>query len=138
MTTVEEWRSVPSESLLEASSWGRVRSVPYEVPVPNGGVRVTQVSPTYGYPVFNSKNYCRMQMTFRRKTYRVHRLIAEAFNGPIPEGLDVSHDDEDSTNNSPDNLVFETRKANLNRPGFIRYCKSRTGVNSPTYKGRIE
>lgn len=121
MTTIEEWRSVPSEPLLEASSKGRIRSIPYEVPMPHGGLRTCQVSPTYGVKVQMSPRYHRMQLTFRRKTYRLHRLVAEAFLGPCPKGLDVSHKDEDATNNIPDNLEYVTRKVNLNKPGIKKF-----------------
>lgn len=33
------------------------------------------------------------------KTYLLHRLIYEAFIGPIPEGKQINHIDEDRTNN---------------------------------------
>lgn len=69
------------------------------------------------------------------KTLRVARLICEAFNGPAPEGRPVCmHLDENSRNNRPENLAWGTQKENLNAPGFIVYCKSRTGENSPTRK----
>lgn len=35
----------------------------------------------------------------------LHRYIWEKRNGPIPEGHDVHHDDNDTLNNEPDNLV---------------------------------
>lgn len=124
LTTTEVWRSVPSVEYLEASSWGRVRALPYEVPMPHGGKRKYEMAPTYGVEVWPSPNYRRMQVTFRRKTYKIHRLVAEAFHGPLPEGLDVSHEDEDATNNVPHNLIFETRKANLNRPKIKAYHRS--------------
>lgn len=120
----EEWRGVPSEPLLEVSSWGRVRSLPYETPMPNGGVKINKVSETYGIISRTSPNYAKKHIVFRRKTYKVSRLVAEAFLGPIPEGLDVSHKNEDSFDNRPSNLVFETRKANLNRPKIKTYHRS--------------
>lgn len=68
---------------------------------------------------------------------KVHRLVCEAFHGAAPEdGMVVIHLDEDATNNRPENLKWGTQKENLNMPGFIAYCKSRTGENSPTIKGR--
>lgn len=75
---------------------------------------------------------------YRGKTYKVHRLVCEAFNGPPPfQGAVCMHLDEDYRNNRPDNLAWGTQKENLNAPGFIAYCRSRTGENSPTAKGRL-
>lgn len=105
---------------LWASSWGRVSSVPYLTPMPYGGEKVNQLAPTYGCTA-RSKNYERKILVFRRKTYRVASLVAEAFLGERPVGCDVSHKDEDSLNNRPDNLLYETRKQNLNRPKIKEY-----------------
>lgn len=71
------------------------------------------------------------------KTLKVARLICEAFNGPAPDGRPVCmHLDENSRNNAPSNLAWGTQKENLNAPGFISYCKGRTGENNPFIKGR--
>lgn len=37
---------------------------------------------------------------------RVHELVAEAFNGPTPDGLEVFHLDGDLTNNRLENLSY--------------------------------
>jgi HNH endonuclease len=69
--------------------------------------------------------------------HKVHRLVAEAFLGPPPfDGAVVMHIDENAANNRPSNLRWGSQKENLNAAGFIEYCKSRTGVNSPIVKGR--
>lgn len=74
---------------------------------------------------------------YRGKNYKVHRLVCEAFHGPAPfEKAVVMHLDDDATNNKPENLAWGTQKQNLNTPAFIAYCKSRTGENSPTVKGK--
>lgn len=70
-----------------------------------------------------SKQYSRQIVVFRRKTYKVSSLVAEAFLGSRPEDCDVSHIDEDSLNNKFSNLIYETRKANLNRPKIKEYHK---------------
>ena len=89
--------------------------------MPHGGYKVNQLSPTYGFDQKNSKNYTRKIVVFRRKTYRVAPLVAEAFHGRRPEGLDVSHKDENSFNNCPSNLEYTTRKVNLNMPRIKKY-----------------
>lgn len=50
-----------------------------------------------------------------RKTYRVHRLICEAFHGTPKVGMTCSHIDGNWRNNNPDNLRWESQKDNLER-----------------------
>lgn len=59
---------------------------------------------------------------YRRKTYRVARLVCEAFHGSPPDGADTIHIDEDPRINRPKNLKWGTRKENLNCPKFKTYC----------------
>lgn len=42
----------------------------------------------------------------------VHRLVAEAFIGPAPEGMQVCHRDGDKTNNAVGNLYYGTPSQN--------------------------
>lgn len=59
----------------------------------------------------------------------VHRLVAMAFLGPIPEGKEVCHNDGVPSNNIPSNLRYDTRWGNLNdryRHGTIN-CGIRQG-----------
>ena len=100
--------------------------------MPNGGSRRRCVAPTFG--VWDGKRFI---IVFRRKSYRVARLVCEAFHGPPP--LDATyclHDDECAANNRPTNLLWGTQKQNLNYPGFLAYCRSRTGDDNPYRKGR--
>lgn len=46
------------------------------------------------------------------KPVRAHRFIYEAFNGEIPEGLQIHHIDNDRLNNSIDNLEAITASEN--------------------------
>lgn len=50
----------------------------------------------------------------KQTTLNVHRLVYEAFNGKIPEGMQVNHIDEDKSNNSLNNLNMMTPKENTN------------------------
>lgn len=71
------------------------------------------------------------------KTLKVARLVCEAFHGTPPQIDSVCmHLDENSRNNEPGNLAWGTQKENLNAPGFLQYCRGRTGDNSPTVKAR--
>lgn len=48
----------------------------------------------------------------RRRTFRVHQLVAAAFLGPRPSGLQTLHWDDDATNNRLSNLRYGTPKEN--------------------------
>lgn len=49
----------------------------------------------------------------RSRTHRVHRLVAEAFIGPYPEGKVINHLDFDRSNNSVRNLEYITQTENI-------------------------
>jgi hypothetical protein len=132
MNTTEEWRVSPSLPEYEVSSWGRVRKIPYQAPMPHGGFRTYGGKAHYG----QDSGEGRMVFVYKSKTYKVHQLVCEAFNGPRPEGTVCMHIDEDYTNNTPINLKWATQKENLNCEGFLAYCRSRTGENNPYVKGR--
>jgi hypothetical protein len=121
--SVEVWKTIPSLPTHEASSWGRLRSL-------------RLMTASYGHW---SKRDGRF-VTNNRKTnrnYKIARLVCEAFHGPPPDARSVAmHLDEDSRNNRPENLAWGTQKENLNAPGFLAYCRSRTGGNNPRTKGR--
>ena len=50
-----------------------------------------------------------------QKKYYVHRLVWIAFNGEIPEGYEIDHDDNDKSNNALRNLNLITRKENMDK-----------------------
>ena len=129
----ETWRVIPSLPAYIASSFGKLMRVSYLAKVNRGeGTR------NYGgVPTDGQWDGARFIIQIQGHSYKVARLICEAFHGPAPEGKPVCmHLDENSRNNRPENLAWGTQKENLNAPGFIRYCRSRTGENSPTTKAR--
>lgn len=128
----EIWRVIPSIPGLLASSRGRLMVAPYTSPLPNGGTRQYG-----GYATRGQWDGKRRIYVHKGKSYKVARLVCEAFNGPPSPSADVCmHLDENSENNAPDNLRWGTQKENLNAPGFLAYCRSRVGENSPTTKAR--
>ena len=42
-----------------------------------------------------------------------HRLVALAWIGPQPEGMEVCHNDGDSSNSHVDNLRWDTHRENM-------------------------
>lgn len=140
----EIWRPVPSEPGVLASSLGRILLPPRYAPMSNGGYRTYLPKPRFGQI---SKANKEAQHEFRlimlrandekrrQKPRKVHQLVCEAFHGPKPfAAAVVIHLDENAHNNSPENLKWGTQKENLSAPGFISYCKGRTGDKHPRAK----
>lgn len=136
----EVWIPVPSKPGLMASSWGRIQLPKSDAAMPNGGSRSYYPKPTFGLKSRASKTARHVYMGLFNKRFgnmKVHRLVCEAFHGPAPCSKSVViHLDEDATNNRPENLRWGTQKENMNMPGYIAYCKARTGDNSPIIKSR--
>jgi hypothetical protein len=132
----EEWKTPPSLPDYEVSSFGRVRRKTYLRSMPKGGLRSYGGEPHFGVW---AKDQRRRIFVYKSRTYKVHRLVCEAFNGPQPHPKSVvMHINEDSNDNRPENLCWGTQKENLNAPGFVRYCKGRTGGNSPVRKSALK
>ncbi len=133
MANRELWRKVPSVPNAIASTHGRVMYIPKLVKFPSGWQKHYGGYPTFGTWAKGEKRFI---WRINKINYRVSRLVCEAYHGkkPFPKAV-VIHIDENSRNNKPENLKWGTQKENLNAPGFIRYCKNRTGENNPYIKG---
>lgn len=126
---MEEWKIIPSDPTLMASTQGRIMVIPWKHPT-NG--KTYGGTPTRGQ--WDGKRFVYIRK--HHKTRKVARLVCETFNGPPPEGKNhCMHLDENSMNNQPQNLKWGTNKENLNFPGYLEYCRSRTGDNSSVRKG---
>ena len=126
MKEKEIWKDIPEyEGYYQASSLGRVRSVDRTI-TRKDGVIVNYKGKLIS-PVKNSRTK-RLQLNLMRngklKTYYVHYLVAAAFIGKRPEGLDVLHADGDCLNNKSDNLSYDTETQN--HIDCYRYGKTTT------------
>ena len=67
-------------------------------------------------PVITHNGYNRINLIIdgKPKSKFVHRLVWEAFNGPIPEGMEINHINEIKTDNRLCNIELCTRKYNAN------------------------
>lgn len=104
----ERWRPVEGADGYEVSNLGRVRSW-RKVGQPAGRApspRILATTRPNGYVEV------RLSVTGRRKGYYVHRLVMDAFVGPLPAGLETRHLDGDPENNRLDNLQYGTRSEN--------------------------
>lgn len=109
----EVWKPVLGyESLYEVSNFGRVKSLNYNH---TGKPKILKLSLTPdGYC------FCRLSKSGKIKTFRVNRLVWEAFNGSIPDGMQVNHINEIKTDNSLWNLNLMLPKENQNYGICIR------------------
>lgn len=105
----EVWRPIPGEEEYMVSSLGRVSNLMPDkhdnqsnnTIMYTGKIKVTTLRD--GYP----------RVKLRGKAYTVHRLVAAAFLGPCPDGMEVRHLDGNKLNNRADNLAYGTHSENI-------------------------
>lgn len=105
--TVEEWRPIPGFEGYEASSLGRIKSV-----ARGKGRRVGRI--VAQHPLTNGR-YPKVELWTggRRRTVLVHRLVGEAFLGPLPDGLQTRHLNGNGFDNRASNLKYGTHLENM-------------------------
>lgn len=103
MTESEEWRPVAgAEGRYEVSSLGHVRSLL------RGAPRMLKPSvSTHGYLSLY------IYTEGKRRLRSVHQLVAEAFIGPRPKGVDVRHLNGEKADCRAVNLAFGSRSQNM-------------------------
>jgi HNH endonuclease/NUMOD4 motif len=107
--TQEEWRPITgTEGGYEISNHGRARSAERYVVDRRGIPR--RLSSRMLVPRPTPTGYLRIQV-FKKDQY-IHRLVLEEFVGPCPDGMEACHNDGDRSNNTPDNLRWDTRLGN--------------------------
>lgn len=109
----EEWRPVVGwGGFYEVSSLGSVRSLPRSLPRVNGrmlNLRGRILKPTPNRDGYLTVGLCRDDV---KVTYKVHRLVLDAFVGLQPEGMEACHFDDVKSNNVLGNLRWGTKSEN--------------------------
>ena len=111
----EIWKDIKGfEGIYQASNLGRVKSLERFRKGKNGSL--VTVKERILKPKLTNRGYYRVDLWKQSigKHYKVHRLVWEAFNGSIPEGLQVNHINEVKTDNRLSNLNLMTCKENTN------------------------
>lgn len=110
MTAIlEYWRPVPGyDGLYEVSDQGSVRSLNYHQTGKRRELKGRKVSVGYEQVIL-----CRDGV---QKNKLVHRLVYEAFNGTIPEGLQIDHINGVKNDNRLVNLRCVTPRENIKNP----------------------
>lgn len=103
LTTREIWVNIPGYSNYQVSNLGRIWSRPRRNT--KGGILRCKLD-KQGYvqiDLFNESG---------RRTRKVHRLVAQAFLGECPAGMEVCHNDGNNQNNAVENLRYDTHQNN--------------------------
>jgi hypothetical protein len=116
---VEEWRDIVGyEGLYQISNLGRVKALEREVK--NSGALGQQKTITKHELIkkqsFNHQGYCQVSLMKdgKRKTCRVHRIVAEHFIVPTSAAAgEVNHIDGNKANNRVSNLEWVTPSENV-------------------------
>ena len=113
----EIWKDIKGyEGFYQVSNMGRVKNI-------KGKIRKSRIIKS-GYVIIDLNKNC------HKKTYYVHRLVAETFIPNTENKPEVDHINTDKTDNRVENLRWATRKDNQNNP----LTRKR---NSETHKGKI-
>jgi hypothetical protein len=108
----EQWKSISDyKGVYEVSNLGRVRIVK------SGRIRT---------PSPNHHGYLALKL--QRKHAFIHRLVAAAFIGTCPDGMQVNHINGDKSDNRSENLEYVTPSENIKHAwrklGFSPYRPS--------------
>lgn len=112
MTPDEEWRAIVGyEGAYEVSNLGRVRSLDRRVHSGRGRERMSKGRTL---SLWSGDHYVkvRLKLNGTGSTRNVHALVAAAFLGPRPDGLEVCHNNGQHHDNRAANLRYDTHSAN--------------------------
>lgn len=124
----EIWKSVAEfEGIYSVSSLGRVRR-----DKGGKGARAGIIL----RPAINPKGYRMVTLHNNgfKRSRSVHTLVAGAFLGPRPVGLEVNHKDGDKLNNASSNLEYVSGKANVRHAWENNLVRKRVGEKTNSCK----
>jgi hypothetical protein len=117
---IEEWRTIPSIPKYSASSFGRISNTK------TLKIKAQRIR-------WDRRVDVALWNNGKLKGTLVHRLVAEAFIGPQPTGMETNHKDGNPANNSASNLEWVTRSDNL-RHAYSNGLNSQLGSENGNAK----
>lgn len=132
--STEVWRDIPGcEGSYSVSSWGRIKSLA-RIRIAKGvafsvkeKILKSSLRNCDGYLGVNLRRYGVVN-----RPQLIHRLVAEAFLGPCPDGMECAHLDGNRQNPRLENLAWKTHKAN--EDDKERHGTRSRGVHRPLAK----
>ena len=125
MRKEEFWKDIAGyEGLYQVSNFGRVRSAD----------RIDRYGREYKgkilTPCTDNQGYLHIALhnNGKRKTVRVHRLVAEAFINNTDNCKYINHKDENKQNNNAENLEWCSAKYNCNYGSRVSRIKNKLNV----------
>lgn len=116
MVMEEVWKDIVGyEGLYQVSNLGRVKSLNYR--------RTGKTKEMKPGTDKNGYRYICLMVEGKARYYKVHRLVYEAFVGPIPYGHEINHINEEKADNRVENLEIVSHKTNINHGT----CSARSG-----------
>ncbi len=114
----EIWRDIPGyEGAYQASSLGRIRSLPRMVPIHNSAGEVLYVRPCPGVilrqAVCDRAGHVSVHLGKHTRGIPVHQLVMLAFHGSPPPGMEAMHLNGNPKDNRPENLRYGTHSENM-------------------------
>lgn len=112
MNDIEVWKQHPEFCFIEASTFGRIRTLDRKVPQGSSKRfvkgQILKISD-------NGSGYLMVQFSINGKNVHklVHRLVAETFIPNPNNWAEVNHRNNEPTNNNVDNLEWCTRTYNI-------------------------
>lgn len=110
----EIWRNIPGFERYEASDLGRIRSAQ------SGQV----LKPHYFKGKYASYNL--YDSNKKAHCIRGYRAVYTAFIGPVPDGCELDHIDNNTKNDRLDNIQPLSRQANMAKSWEFRRSSART------------
>ncbi len=113
---MEQWKDIPGfEGYYQVSDLGRVRSVDRTI----AHIKDKRVRRLKGRILcIKIDNVCRQSIILSKHgqytTRRIHRLVLESFVGPCPFNHQACHNDGNASNNTIENLRWDTKISNEN------------------------
>ena len=113
----ELWKTIKGyEGIYQVSNNGQVRSLNRTITDCRGRKQIIKekiLKPENVDDGYERVSLCR---NGGQKHHRVATLVYEAFNGPIPKGLEIDHINGNNRDNRLENLRVCTHKENCNNP----------------------
>ena len=116
----EIWLPIPGFSLYQVSSMGRLKTFNWKGSGREAILRPAKSRDGYYKTVLKSDDG-------KNHSWGVHRWVAMAFIGEIPEGYEVNHINGDKSDNRADNLEYVTRSGNIIHAYRLALIKPKVG-----------